>query len=37
MANRPGYSYRQGISRMRLFKRFPDDAEVQVWPVKVRW
>ena len=33
----PGKSYREGISLMEIFRKFPDDATAEAWFVARRW
>ena len=37
MAKTAGKSYREGISLVELFRRFPDDATAEAWFVSQRW
>ena len=32
-----GKAYREGLSPVELFRRFPDDAVAQAWLEKQRW
>ena len=33
----PGKSHRTGISKVELFRRFPDDATAEAWFIERRW
>ncbi len=35
--NAPGKSYRNGISLIDLFKKFPDDKAAENWFISNRW
>ena len=37
MAKAPGKSHREGISLIKIMRRFPDDATAEAWFVKRRW